>query len=350
VGITPTSRQERERIAAVAPAVDFVDAGGWFDGEIRETWPEFTVQRYLRVSAQGSGSRAERDALLADAEIVLGGWPYPLDLRARCPRLRWFHQRPAGASNLRRGDLWRSDVTVTTSRGYSNSMAIAEYALAGILHFAKGFDQAATDARGQAFNHSDYQPSGLHGKVVCVVGAGGIGLEVGRLCSALGMTVVGTRSRAPDAEQQRNASAHGFAEIRGPEALPGYLPRTDYLVIACQWTPATSNLVSASLLAALKSGAVLVNVARGEIVNETDLLGALETGNIRGALLDVYNGEFERPPPPALWSHPRVLLTPHTSAATDRPSARNIDVFISNLQRYLQGEVLENVIDWDRGY
>lgn len=350
LGITPTSAGDRERIATLHPRVEFVDAGGWFDGEIRDTWPSFTVERYLRPDAHGSGSRAERDALLANAEVVLAGWPYPLDVHTRAPRLRWFHQRPAGASNLRRGDLWGSDITVTTSRGYSDSRAIAEYALAGILHFAKGFDQAHKDAQAHAFDPGSYRASGLHGKTACVVGAGGIGLEVGRLCSALGMRVVGTRSRDPEAAMEQAGAAAGFAEIGGPQALPDYLPQTDFLIIACQWSPATTNLVAAPLLASLKPGVVLVNIARGEIVNETDLLAALDSGHVRGAVLDVYTGEFEGPPPQALWSHPRVLLTPHTSAMTDRPARRNIEIFIANLQRYLNDEPLENVIDWERGY
>src|SRR5580658_7203671 len=91
---------DRARIEAVDPAVRFVDAGGWFDGEIRETWPGFTTQRYIGRNAAGQGTREDRDKLLAEAEIVLAGFPFPLDLRARAPLLKWFHQRPAGASNL----------------------------------------------------------------------------------------------------------------------------------------------------------------------------------------------------------------------------------------------------------
>ena len=85
---------DRARIAAVDPAVRLTDAGGWFDGEYRETWPAFTASRYLAPGATGSGTREERDRLLADAEVIVGGWPFPLDLRARARRLKWFHQRP----------------------------------------------------------------------------------------------------------------------------------------------------------------------------------------------------------------------------------------------------------------
>lgn len=348
LSITPLSRADCEQIRGVDPSVELTEAGGWFDGEIRETWPAFTVERYLGSDARGHGSAAERDALLADAEVILGSWPFPLDLRARAPKLRWFHQRPAGASNLRRGDLWGSDVVVTTSRGYADSRAIAEYALAGLLHFAKSLDQAGKDAVGRRFNAAAYRSVGLAGKTVCVLGAGGIGRAVARLCAALDMRVIGIRSRQ-DRTEPRDAE-FGFSEVDGPGSLLDRAPEIDFLVVACQWTPATTHLVNAELLEALKPGAVLVNIARGEIVNEIDLLAALDSGGLRGAVLDVYTGEFERPPPERLWSHPRVLLTPHTSAATDRPSNQSIDVFVANLRCYLDGRPMQNIIDWERGY
>src|SRR5438105_11824679 len=191
---------ERAKIAAVDPAINLIDAGGWFDGEYRDTWPAYAVQRYLRPGAAGSGTREERDRLLAEAEIILGGWPFPLDLRARAPRLKWFHQRPAGASNLLRGDLWGSDVAVTTSRGLGSTLAMAEYAVASILYFAKSLHRTAIDRAERVFNHRAYRSLLIEGKTACVVGAGGIGRDVGQLCAALGMRVVGTRRR-PEASR-----------------------------------------------------------------------------------------------------------------------------------------------------
>src|SRR6185503_14057151 len=136
--IVPVSDDALKRIASVDRRLHVVDARGWFDVEIREPWPAWTVQRYLGERAGPSSSREERDRLLGSAEIILGGFPFPLDLRARAPHLRWFHQLPAGASNLLRGDLWRSDVIVTTSRGHGETRPMAEYVLAGILYFARG--------------------------------------------------------------------------------------------------------------------------------------------------------------------------------------------------------------------
>src|SRR5436853_2419820 len=152
------SRAERAKIEAVEPGVRLTDAGGWFDGEYRETWPAYTASRYLRPNSTGSGSREARDRLLAEAEVVLGGWPFPLDLRARAPRLKWFHQRPAGASNLLRGDLWGSDVAVTTSRGAGNTLAMAEYAVAGILHFAEHLPRAVNDRAAGVLGHRPDRP------------------------------------------------------------------------------------------------------------------------------------------------------------------------------------------------
>ena len=337
---------DRAKIEAVDPAVRLTDAGGWFDDEIRETWPAFTSARYLPPGSTGSGTRQERDRLLAEAEIILGGFPFPLDLRARAPRLKWFHQRPAGASNLLKGDLWGSDVMVTTSRGVGSTLAMAEYGVAGILYFAKGLYRAAIDRDAGAFNPRAYRPLLLEGKTACIVGAGGIGIEVGKLCAALGIRVVGTR-RQP---QPGEPLPPGFSELGGPADLDGYLAQSDFVVICCHWTPETTRLFNDDRFAAMKAGSVLVSLARGEIVDEDALARALEHNHLRGFVADVYVGEFEHPPIARLWSDPRVVITPHISGASDQNRHGAIDLFCDNLRAYLDGKPLRNVVDWERGY
>src|ERR1700675_4593193 len=145
LNIQRISAADRAKIEATDPAIKFADAAGWVDGGIRENWTPLPSARSLAANTVGSGSREEPDRLLAEAEVIIGGWPFPLDLRARAPRLKWLHQRQAGASNLLGSDLWGGDVMVTTSRGVANSLPIAEYAVAGILHFAMGFHRAAID-------------------------------------------------------------------------------------------------------------------------------------------------------------------------------------------------------------
>src|SRR4051812_12241769 len=345
--IQRTGAADQARIRAVDPAINLVDAGGWFDGEYRETWPAYSAARYLSPNSSGSGTREGRDRLLAEAEVILGGWPFPLDLRARAKRLKWFHQRPAGASNLLLGDLWGSDVTVTTSRGAGNTLAMAEYAVAGILHFAKSLHRAVFDRAAGVFDPRAYRPLLLHGKTACVVGAGGIGVEVGRLCAALGMRVVGTRRRAPAPDERL---PEGFSRIGGAGDLDAILPDSDFVVICVHWTPETTHLFNRERFALMKPGAVLVNVARGEIVDDAALIEALEAGRLRGVVLDVYEGEFERSPPERLWRDERVLITPHVSGASDHELHRAIDLFCDNLRAYLDGRELRNVIDWERGY
>lgn len=339
LAIQRISAADNAKIEAVDPAIRLTDAGGWFDGEYRDTWPPFSASRYLAPGATGQGTREERDRLLAEAEVILGGWPFPLDLRARATRLKWFHQRPAGASNLRHGDLWGSDVTVTTSRGAANPLPMAEYAIAGILHFAKALDRASGP-----FDHRAYRPLLLEGKTLCVVGAGGIGREVGRLGAALGMRVIGTK-RQPD-----DMLPPGFARIGGPDDIDGFLAEADFVAVCCQWTPETTNLINAHRLAAMKRGAILVNVARGEIIDEAALADALARDHLRGVALDVYVGEFERPPPDVLHRDPRVLITPHISGASDQNRHGGIELFCENLRAYLDGAPLRNVIDWEVGY
>jgi phosphoglycerate dehydrogenase-like enzyme len=346
VVIVPVAAESLSRIAAVDPRVRVVDARGWFDLEIAETWPRWTVERYLAQRPITEHPRQELDRVLASAEVILGGWPFPLDLRARAPRMRWFHQLPAGASNLLRGDLWKSDVTVTTSRGYGNTRAMAEYVLATFLLFARGLHCAPRDQQRHRFDHRTYRPVALENKTACVVGVGGIGREVGRLCAAAGMRVVGTRrSGEPDSRLPE-----GFSQLDSPEHLNEFLALSDFVAVCCQWTPETTGLIGREAFAAMKLDTTLVNVARGEIIDEDALLAALGQEKLRGVALDVYVGEFERPPDVRLWDNERVIITPHISAGSDLIQHRGVELFCLNLRAYLDGQPLANVIDWDRGY
>ena len=174
VSLVELSPADARLIRAVDARVDLVEAGGYFDGEYDGSWPDTTVRRYVR--GDGRGSRAERDAMLAEAEIVLGGFPYPLDLSSRAPALRWFHQTPAGASNLRLGDLWDSEVRVTTSRGLGETTAMAEYTMAAVLYFSRAFDTAIADGHAGRFEYRSYAAQAVETRTMCVIGAGGIGM------------------------------------------------------------------------------------------------------------------------------------------------------------------------------
>jgi hypothetical protein len=144
LSIQRTGAAERARIEAVDPRVRLIDAGGWFDGEIRETWTDFAAARYLLPNSTGSGSREERDRLLAVAEVIIGGWPFPRELRARAPQLNWFHQQQAGASNLLGSDLWGSEGTRHSARAGGTRVVAGQ---AGDHRADRGCHQAPASGR-----------------------------------------------------------------------------------------------------------------------------------------------------------------------------------------------------------
>jgi phosphoglycerate dehydrogenase-like enzyme len=128
------------------------------------------------------------------------------------------------------------------------------------------------------------------------------------------------------------------------------LCESEYVAVCCPWTKETTHLVGREAFAAMKPATVLVNIARGEIIDEEALIVALSQGKVRGFATDVYDGEFQRPPDARLWDDERVIITPHVSAATDVSEHGGVKLFCENLSRYLEGRPLENVIDWQRGY
>jgi phosphoglycerate dehydrogenase-like enzyme len=260
--------------------------------------------------------------------------------------LKWVHELPAGASNFLDTDLWGWDGIVTTSRGLTNRRPMAEYVLASFLHFSRALHLSYRDRQRHRFDHRTYDPINIRDKTVCVVGAGGIGREVAKLCAAAGMRVVGTRREiAP-----RAPLPAGFARLETADALQDLLRESEFVAVCCPWTTDTTKLIGPTAFAAMKPGTVLVNISRGEIIDEAALREALAEDKIRGVAMDVYVGEFEGPPDSRLWDDERVIITPHVSAVTDVSEHQGVKLFCENLTRYLEGRPLENIIDWERGY
>jgi phosphoglycerate dehydrogenase-like enzyme len=287
-------------------------------------------------------------AILAQAEVLVVGYPVPEGLAALSPRLVWAHHTQAGVSNLAGTDLWRSQVTLTSSRGVVAATAIAEYALAGAAHFARGLHEATRQKAAGQFTRVGYQMLTLRGAIMGVIGLGGIGQEVARLSRAAGMRVIGTR-RSVTAPL---ADADGADLVLPADRILEVAAESDFLVICSQLTAETRGFINAPVFAAMKPGAVLINVARGEEVDEDALIDAVTTGRIRGAVLDVYDGELAgRPPRPELTGLPQILLTPHISGSGDTNMAEpQRRLFVENLRRYLGGQPLLNVVDRTRGY
>lgn len=304
--------------------------------------------RRAGLGGPGAADPGRLAGILAQAEVLLVGYPVPEGLAARSPRLAWAHHTQAGVSNLVGTDLWGAEVTLTSSRGAMSATAIAEYALAAAAHFARGLHEAARQKAAGQFTRDGYQMLTLRGATMGVIGLGGIGREVARLARAAGMRVIGTRRSVT-------------APLTGVDGADLVLPagqildvaaESDFLVVCSQLTDETRGLINARVFAAMKPGAVLINVARGEEVDEDALVDAVATGRIGGAVLDVYDGELDgRPPRPELTALPQILLTPHISANGDTNRAEPLrKLFADNLRRYLDGQPLLNVVDRARGY
>jgi phosphoglycerate dehydrogenase-like enzyme len=294
-----------------------------------------------------SGSDSLEDAL-SQAEVLLVGFPVPKVLAALAPRLVWAHHTQAGVSNLAGTDLWRSDVTLTSSRGAVAATAIAEYVLAGAAHFARGLHEATRQKAAGQFTAQGYEMLTLGGATMGIIGLGGIGQEVARLSRAAGMRVIGTRRSvtAPVSD------ADGADLVLPADQILEVAAESDFLAICSQLTAETRGFINAPVFAAMKPNAVLINVARGEEVDEDALIDAVTGGRIRGAVLDVYDGELAgQPPRSELRELPQILLTPHLSARGDTKMAEPLrQLFAENLRRYLDGQPLRNVVDRARGY
>jgi phosphoglycerate dehydrogenase-like enzyme len=287
-------------------------------------------------------------AVLAQAEVLLVGYPVPEGLAARSPRLVWAHHTQAGVSNLAGSDLWGAEVTLTSSRGVVAATAIAEYALAAAAHFARGLHEAGRQKSAGQFTRDGYQTRTLRGATMGVIGLGGIGQEVARLARAAGLRVIGTRRSATAPLTDADGADLVLPAMRILEVAA----ESDFLVVCSQLTAETRGFINASVFAAMKPDAVLINVARGEEVDEDALVEAVTAGRIGGAVLDVYAGELDgRPPRPELTQLPQILLTPHISARGDTNMAGPLRrLFAENLRRYLDGQALLNVVDRARGY
>lgn len=329
-------------IRAVDPRVEVLDGNRAFQAELIEQ------ERAPGPMPPNAPARAERDRLLAEAEVLLVGYPVPPRLVDRALSLRWAHQTQAGVSNMLDTDLWASSVLLTSSRGSVGVTGIAEYVMAAAFYFARGLDTATRQKAAGTFGRQGFDMTTLAGATFGVIGLGGIGQQVGRLAKAVGMRVIGSRRSISEAQSQIDG-----ADLLLPASqLLELVGQSDFVAVCSQLTPETRGMIDGRVFAAMKEGSVLINVARGEEVNELALIDAIRSGHLRGAVLDVYDGELSgHPPRPELLESPEILLTPHISAYGERSSAEPVRrLFVENLRRYVHGESLLNLVDRTRGY
>jgi phosphoglycerate dehydrogenase-like enzyme len=269
-------------------------------------------------------------AALPGTEVLLV-WDFNSDALqehwASADALRWVHAASAGVDRLTFPELLDSPVTLTNSRGVFEA-PMAEYVLGLVLAMAKGLPGTVAAQAHHEWRHRETER--VAGRRAVVVGGGPIGRAVGRLLAVVGMDVTTVGRREFD-------------------SLPTLLPQADWLVLAAPLTEATRGMLDAAALALLRPSTRVINVGRGALVVEPDLVEALRAGRIAGAALDV----FAQEPLPAdspLWDLPGVIVSPHMSGDVVGWREELVELFTDNLARYRAGEPLRNVVDKTLGY
>ena len=266
------------------------------------------------------------------ASTLSSAWPV-------ADKLRWVHAASAGVNHVLTPEVVASDVVITNSRGVFDE-PMAEYVLAMALALAKDLPTTLNRQRERRWHHRETERLG--GRRALVAGTGPIGRAIGRKLAAVGMTVTGL-GRTP------RATDPDLGEVLPMSSLSEVLPDMDWVVLAAPLTDETRGMIDAKALAAMKPTARLVNVGRGQLVVQDDLVDALRGGGLAGAALDVFVDE-PLPESSPLWEMPNVIVSPHMSGDVVGWRAELVALFRDNLTRYLDGEPLRNVVDKARGY
>jgi len=298
--------------------------------------PEAQVDWLRREFPQHTFIRADSDdetlVRIGDAEVVFGATVRG-DQLAAARKLRWIHSPAAGIGNMLFPEMIASSIVMTNSRGNS-AATIAEHTVGVTLAMLRDLPLAIRRQAERVWAQDEFNSGArirmLRDCRVLIVGFGSIGREVGRLMSALGASVTGIRRSVP-------------ADLHAELAV------ADIVVISAPQTKETLHMIGAAEFASMKDGAVIVNVSRGKLIDETALARALDTGRLRGAALDVFEHEPLAPGSP-LWTREDVFITPHVSGFQARHWPDAAALFANNLRRFEAGQPLLNLVDKTAGY
>lgn len=270
------------------------------------------------------------------AEIVFGNCP--VDWASRASQLQWLQVVSTGIDAYL--PLQGKPVKVTSAKGV-HSQPIAQHLAMTMLAFSRNLLTHQQEQRRQLWNRNPDAITSLSGQRLGIVGFGGIGENMLPFARWVGMEVIGIKKN-PDQQ-------FPGVQIWGMERLEELLRTADHLVLALPFTPETDGLLNANRISQLKPRAFLYNVSRGELVDEKALVKALQSGQLGGAALDV----FEKEPLPKehpFWEMPHVIITPHIAGHFNGLRENTFDLFCENLSLFLQGKPLRNVVDFSKGY
>ena len=281
---------------------------------------------------------------LADARVLFqwaGNREELKRVMAGAPRLEWIHGRYAGLDAILSPELIESPIPLTNGRG-SFSQSLGEFVMCGALYFAKDLTRMLRSKAERRWDTFDVME--LSTQTLGIVGHGDIGRAIARRAKALGMRVLALRrDPSPRPGDEDIDQAYANADLHT------MLPQCDYVVAAAPLTPQTRHMISSAEFAAMKNDAIVMNVGRGPVIDEAAMVVALQTKQIRGAVLDV----FEVEPLPAespLWGMENVLISFHTADHTKDWLGDSVSLFMEQFERWRKGEPLKNVVDKRAGY
>lgn len=276
---------------------------------------------------------------LANAEVLLGWNPAFATLLDHDNQLKWVQTFSAGVDSLPLEQLAQANVTLTNARG-TNAENIAQQTLGYMLVYERKLYSILLEQQKHRWNR-DHHFSELTGKTAVLFGTGQIGSHIARLAKAFGMHVVGIN--------RHGEALENFDEVTTFEAGISLLKDADYVITSLPLTPATKDYFNADLFAKMGPQTFFINVGRGASVVTADLDSALRNGQLAGAAVDVTNPE----PLPAdnpLWDAPNIIITPHDAGFSDQINQRVWQLIIKNVKAYVQGETLNNLVDYQQGY
>jgi phosphoglycerate dehydrogenase-like enzyme len=253
------------------------------------------------------------------------------------PKLKWLQIHPAGAERPIYRELRARGVKVTTASG-ATAVTVSHSVLGALIAINRRFPLLADAQRRHAWEPrlGERSPRDLKGQCAVIVGLGPIGRNIARLLKALEMRTVGVRRSAEPAPDCDRVIAYAD--------LMGVLPQADWLILCCPASPLTRGIANEAVFAAMPKGAQFINVSRGEIAVEKDVIAALQSGHLAGAYLDVFAREPLDPASP-LWDLPNVLVSPHTASHSLGQNEAIFEIFLENLARFRAGQKLRNDVD-----
>lgn len=304
--------------------------------------PRYTCDHSAPPRELNFSQLEEWRAVVASAEVTFDvDWCDPTSMRERCPRLRWVQATSAGIGGLmQRTGLDTSDVIVTTAAGI-HAIPLAEFALLGALYFTKNLAQLAQ--RQHDHHWERFTSRSLRGRRALVVGLGGVGREVARCFDALGVEVWGL------GREGHRYEAEGLSRLISRRELDDVLSEIDILVLCSPLTTETDEMIGEAQFAKMRPDSIVVNISRGQLIDQGALTRALATRQIAGACLDVFAVEPLASDDP-LWDLDNVIISPHSASTISSENDDLVTLFLENLARWRKGEELRNRYDPVLGY